>query len=81
MGELKIGRMVLGVCQTNCYFVYREDEPYAVVVDPADKGQNIYDALRRNGFRVAGIISTISGDWTDCGTRPMPPRRRTERSR
>ena len=58
MGELKIGRMVLGVCQTNCYFVYREDEPYAVVVDPADKGQNIYDALRRNGFRVAGILLT-----------------------
>lgn len=58
MGELKIGRMVLGVCQTNCYFLYREGESNAIVADPADKGQNIYDALRRNGFRVAGILLT-----------------------
>lgn len=58
MGELKIGRMVLGVCQTNCYFLYREGEPDAIVVDPADKGENIYGALRRNGFRVAGILLT-----------------------
>lgn len=24
MANLKIGRMMLGICQTNCYFVYRE---------------------------------------------------------
>ena len=24
MADLKIGRLVLGVCQTNCYFVYKE---------------------------------------------------------
>ena len=58
MGELKIGRMVLGVCQTNCYFVYREGEPDAIVADPADKGENIYAALNRNGFRAAGILLT-----------------------
>ncbi len=58
MGELKIGRMVLGVCQTNCYFVYREGESDAIVADPADKGENIYAALKRNGFRVAGILLT-----------------------
>ena len=58
MGDIKIGRMVLGVCQTNCYFLYREGEKDAVVVDPADKGANIYEALRRNGFRVAGILLT-----------------------
>lgn len=58
MGELKIGRMVLGMCQTNCYFLYREGETEAIVADPADKGENIYAALRRNGFRVAGILLT-----------------------
>ena len=26
MAEIKIGRMVLGSCQTNCYFIYQEDE-------------------------------------------------------
>ena len=58
MGEIKIGRMVMGVCQTNCYFLYREGEQDAIVVDPADKGANIYSALQKNGFRVAGILLT-----------------------
>lgn len=58
MSEIKIGRMVLGVCQTNCYFLYRDGEHEAIVVDPADKGANIYGALQKNGFRVAGILLT-----------------------
>lgn len=58
MGEIKIGRMVLGVCQTNCYFLYRDGEQDAIVVDPADKGANIYAALQKNGFRVVGILLT-----------------------
>lgn len=58
MAEIKIGRMVLGVCQTNCYFLYREGEHGAIVVDPADKGANIYGALQKNGFRVEGILLT-----------------------
>jgi len=58
MAEIKIGRMVLGVCQTNCYFLYREGEQEAIVVDPADKGENIYAALLKNHFRVAGILLT-----------------------
>lgn len=58
MGEIKIGRMVLSVCQTNCYFLYRDGEHEAIVVDPADKGENIYCALLKNGFQVAGILLT-----------------------
>lgn len=58
MAEIKIGRMVLGVCQTNCYFLYREGEQGAIVVDPADKGANIYGALDKNGFHVDGILLT-----------------------
>lgn len=58
MAEVKIGRMVLSVCQTNCYFLYREGEKECVVVDPADSGQHIYNALLKNGFRVAGILLT-----------------------
>lgn len=58
MAEIKIGRMVLGVCQTNCYFLYREGKQEAIVVDPADKGANIYGALQKNGFQVAGILLT-----------------------
>lgn len=58
MGEIKVGRMVLGMCQTNCYFLYREGEKQTIVVDPADKGANIYNALEKNGFLVAGILLT-----------------------
>lgn len=48
MGEIKIGRMVLGVCQTNCYFLYREDSKECIFVDPADQGGNIYKADRKS---------------------------------
>ncbi|MCM1188073.1 MAG: MBL fold metallo-hydrolase [bacterium] len=58
MGEIKIGRMVLGVCQTNCYFLYREGEKECIVADPADQGANIYNTLRKNGFQVAAILLT-----------------------
>lgn len=58
MAEIKIGRMVLGVCQTNCYFVYREGGGKAIVIDPADYGDRIYEAMTQNGFQVAGILLT-----------------------
>lgn len=58
MNEIKIGRMVLSVCQTNCYFLYREKEKEAIVIDPADQGGNIFHALEKNGFTVAGILLT-----------------------
>lgn len=58
MAEIKIGRMVLGMCQTNCYFLYREGSGECIVVDPADQGRSIYNALQKNGFHVAGILLT-----------------------
>lgn len=58
MGKIKIGRMVLGSCQTNCYFLYREDGKECIFIDPADQGANIYKALNQNGFQVAGILLT-----------------------
>ncbi len=58
MAQLKIGRMVLGVYATNCYFLYNEGSGDAVVVDPADKGDRIYEALKEKGFCVKGILLT-----------------------
>lgn len=64
MSELKIGRMVLGMCQTNCYFVYREgaknEEGLCPVlfIDPADQGQYIYEVMLQNGFQVAAVLLT-----------------------
>lgn len=58
MGEIKIGRMVLGSCSTNTYFLYREGENKAVVIDPADMGERIYAALFKNDLKVEGILLT-----------------------
>lgn len=58
MSDLKIGRMVLGVCSTNTYFLYREGAEECIVVDPADVGRQIFANLRKNGLRVAGILLT-----------------------
>ncbi len=58
MSDIKIGRMVLGSCSTNTYFLYREDRKEAVLVDPADRGYYLDKSLKDNGFTVAGIILT-----------------------
>ena len=58
MADLKIGRMMLGVCQTNCYFVYREGSSKVIFIDPADYGEQIYQAMKNNGFEVAAILLT-----------------------
>ncbi|MFR8339706.1 MAG: MBL fold metallo-hydrolase [Eisenbergiella massiliensis] len=41
MAKLKIGRMVLSMCQTNCYFVSPENQKEVVLIDPADQGGQI----------------------------------------
>ena len=58
MADLKIGRMMLGVCQTNCYFVYREGSSKVIFIDPADYGEQIYQAMKNNGFEVTAILLT-----------------------
>lgn len=58
MSDIKIGRMVMGAYQTNCYFLYRDKSQDVIVIDPGDKGANIYNALRRNGFTVKAILLT-----------------------
>lgn len=58
MGELKIGRMVLGVCGTNTYFVYREGTEECIVIDPADYGRQIFANLKKNNLRAVGILLT-----------------------
>lgn len=58
MGDIKIGRMVMGAYQTNCYFLYHDKSQDVIVFDPGDKGANIYNALRRNGFKVKAILLT-----------------------
>lgn len=58
MSEIKIGRMVVGAVQTNCYFLQNTDTNQVVVVDPADKGDKIYEELTRRGYKVEAILLT-----------------------
>lgn len=58
MGNLKIGRLMIGVCQTNCYFVYREKTGDVILFDPADRGDYIYETLKEKGLHVKGILLT-----------------------
>ena len=58
MSDLKIGRMVLGTCSTNTYFIYREGAEECVVIDPADYGRQIFANLKKNGLRTVGILLT-----------------------
>ena len=49
---------MLGIVQTNCYFVYKEGSSDVIFFDPADKGDYIYETLKEKGFNVAGILLT-----------------------
>lgn len=58
MVDLKIGRITMGSCATNCYFVYREGEKQVLFFDPADQGETLYQALSGKGFEIAAILLT-----------------------
>lgn len=58
MSDIKIGRMVIGMCATNCYFLYREGQKEVVVIDAPDQGAQIVSSLKKNGFSVAGLLLT-----------------------
>ncbi len=58
MGNIKIGKITLGMYQTNCYFLYKEGSKDVIVVDPADSGDYLYDKLYENGFIVKAILLT-----------------------
>ena len=55
---VKIGRIPLGNMGTNCYFVYKEDTKDAIVFDPADNGDYLYEKLKDNGITVKAIFLT-----------------------
>ncbi len=64
MNKLKVGRMVLGGFQTNCYFIYREGVQKeqglcpAIIIDPAERGKYIFDTMTANKFQTAAVLLT-----------------------
>lgn len=58
MSDIRVGSMVLSPCATNCYYVYHEGSNECIVIDPADRGDYIYDSLKAKGLVVKNILIT-----------------------
>ncbi|WP_408071249.1 MBL fold metallo-hydrolase [Butyrivibrio sp. JL13D10] len=73
IGTAAVGSMCMGMLQTNCYFIFKEDgndhgvsnDPDesrkltpVVFFDPPDRGELIYEELKKRGFKVEGIYLT-----------------------
>jgi hydroxyacylglutathione hydrolase len=58
MSELHIETLVLGPLQTNCYVLYEPISKRAVVVDPADDGERIWEMIREKGLVLEKILLT-----------------------
>ena len=58
MGKIKIGGMVIGAVQTNCYFVYREGSPDCILFDAPDTGKEIVRRIEGAGFHVRALFLT-----------------------
>lgn len=56
--SVKIGRIVMGSVQTNCYFLYEEGSHKVIFIDPADQGNFLYEKLKEKGLEVAAIFLT-----------------------
>lgn len=66
MADLKIKKRILSVCQTNCYYVFRDGSDEVVIIDPGDRGDIVYQDAKSLGCnKVAGILLTHGhGDHT-----------------
>ena len=58
MGKIKIGGMVIGAVQTNCYFAYREGEKDCIVFDAPDTGKEIVRRIEGAGLHVRALLLT-----------------------
>ena len=58
MGKIKIGGMVIGAVQTNCYFAYREGEKDCIVFDAPDTGKEIVRRIEGAGLHVRALFIT-----------------------
>ena len=58
MNKLVIGCYIVGMIQTNVYYLHREGNNETIVFDPADYGRELNDELQKQGLTVKGIFLT-----------------------
>lgn len=56
--KLAIRMMVLGPCQTNCYFLINEDTKEVLIIDPADRAERIIAWIQSEYLKPAAILLT-----------------------
>lgn len=58
MAKVIIGSCVVGIVQTNVYYLHLEGSAETVLVDPADHGGALVKALEGQGLRVTALLLT-----------------------
>lgn len=53
-----IKRIVVGLLETNCYIVVDEKTKEAVIIDPGDEPEKIFNAIKENGLKPKFILLT-----------------------
>ena len=63
MSDIKIGKITLGVCQTNTYFIYREGSSDIIVFDPEEKwtlqDNNVHSASHYTPYRGMAVNGKV----------------------
>ena len=55
---VKVNCFVVGMVQTNFYYLHREGSKETIVFDPADLGARLYEELEKQGLKVEAIFLT-----------------------
>ena len=58
MGKLKMSKLILSMCGTNCYIIYNSESKDGFIIDPADSPERIDDAVKQLGVTVKAILLT-----------------------
>ena len=55
---ITLKKMILGPVGTNCYIFQNEELKEAVVFDPGDRGDKVYEYLKEHGLILAAVFLT-----------------------
>lgn len=55
---INIRNAIIGMCATNTYFVWNDENNEGVIIDPAGDPQRIFDRVNKYGFKVVAVLLT-----------------------
>ena len=58
MSKLVLGCYVVGMVQTNFFYMHREGNNDTIVFDPGDYGKELYEELQKQGLTIKAIFLT-----------------------